>query len=180
MSEDRKVCVGVISGAHGVSGLVRLHSFTEEPGAIKRYKMITDDDGSRLFKFKIKTATNKYFIAALEGVKDRNAAESLRGTKLYVQRSDLPKLRKREFYEADLVDLKTRDCRGKNSGKVIAVHNYGGGPFLEIAPVEGKPFMLPFNKECVPEVNVEEGYIEINPPEGWLNDEKPPKDNDRE
>jgi 16S rRNA processing protein RimM len=84
-------------------------------------------------------------------------------------------LKKREFYEADLAGLTAQDEKGKAYGKVIAVHNYGGGPFLEIGHTPKAAFMLPFNKICVPEVNVEEGYIVIDPPEGWTDDQKQEK-----
>jgi len=168
MTNDRKILVGVISGAHGVQGDVRLRSFTDVPEAIKKYKPLTDEAGNREFKFKFKSATNNYFIAALEGIKDRDAAEALRNTKLYILRSALPKTAKREFYESDLVGLAAVDGKDKNCGNVIAVHNYGGGPFLEIQPPEGGAFMLPFDKKCVPAVDIPEGRIVINPPDGWI------------
>ena len=167
MSSDRKILVGVISGAHGVKGLVRLKSFTAEPEAIGSYKPLSDENGKREFAIKIISATNSHFIVEIKGVKDRDEAEALRGTKLFVERTALPKLKKREFYESDLVGLTAQDAKGKNRGKVIAVHNYGGGPFLEIEPPEGKAFMLPFSDACVPEVDMKEGHITIAPPEGW-------------
>jgi 16S rRNA processing protein RimM len=168
MKQDRKILVGMISGAHGVKGDVRLKSFTEEPEAILRYKPLTDESGEREFAFRLKSATNTHFIVALGGVKTREAAEALRGTKLFVDRAALPKLKKREFYEADLVGLKALDKKGKECGTVAAVHNYGGGPFLEIAPAQGKAFMLPFDKNCVPEIDPDAGHIVIDPPEGWM------------
>src|SRR5690349_2259638 len=166
MSEDRQLLVGVISGAHGVKGLVRLKSFTEEPEALFTYKPLTDEDGKE-YALKLKGATNTHFIVEIKGLKERDQAEALKNTKLYVPRASLPKLKKREFYEADLVGLKTLDKKGKTCGKVLAVHNYGGGAFLEIEPTQGKSFMLPFNKDCVPDVDVEAGQVTIAPPEGW-------------
>jgi 16S rRNA processing protein RimM len=168
VSADRQILVGTISGAHGVNGLVRLKSFTEDPEAILRYKPLTDEGGEREFTVKLKMITNTHLIVEWEGVKTRDAAEALRGMRLFTNRAALPKLKKREFYEADLVGLKALDKEGKTIGKVEAVHNYGGGPFLEIAPTQGKAFMLPFTKECVPAVDVEEGCITIAPPEGWM------------
>jgi len=165
--QDRKILVGIFSGAHGVKGLVRLKSFTEEPAAVLSYKPLTDENDKE-FALKFKMATNTHMIVEIKGVKTREAAEALRGTKLYVTRAALPKLKKREFYESDIIGLTTRDKTGKECGKVIAIHNYGGGPFLEVQPVQGKAFMLPFNKECVPDVDPEAGHITIAPPEGWM------------
>jgi len=73
MKDDRKICIGLIAGAHGVRGDVRLRSFTEEPEAIKRYKPITDESGNRSFVLTIKGATNDYFIASIDGINDRDA-----------------------------------------------------------------------------------------------------------
>ncbi len=169
MKDSRQILVGTFSGAHGVKGLVRLKSFTEDPEAILRYKPLTDESGEREFAIKFKMITNTHLIVEIKGVKDRDTAEGLRATKLFTTRAALPKLKKREFYESDLVGLEAIDEKGKSCGKVFAVHNYGAGTFLEVAPPQGKAFMLPFTKECVPEVDVEKGQIVIAPPEGWLN-----------
>jgi 16S rRNA processing protein RimM len=173
MKAGRKICVGMIAGAHGVKGDVRLRSFTAEPADILKYKPLTDESGERIFTIRLKTPTNDYFIASVAGAKTREDAEGLRGVRLFADRAALPKLKKREFYEADLVGLAAADREGHQTGTVAAVHNYGGGPFLEIAPQEGKSYMLPFTKEYVPEVDVEEGRIVIDPPQGWAEAEKP-------
>jgi len=172
MASDRKICVGMIAGAHGVRGLVRLRSFTEDPGSIINYGTLTDESGKQKFDFALKSSLNDHFIAAIEGVTDREAAEELRGTKLFVARSRLPKIRKGEYYEADLVGLKAQNKKGKAFGTVLAVHNYGAGPFLEIGMTKRDSFMLPFTDACVPDVDVGEGRILIEPPTGWLDEKK--------
>ena len=157
----------MIAGAHGVKGDVRLRSFTENPEAIAAYKPLTDESGARDFKVTLKGSVNNYFIASLPGVADREAAEALRGARLYVPRAALPKTRKRQYYQADLIGLSVRDESGAGRGTVLAVHDYGAGVFLEIGA--GKSgFMLPFNDNCVPEVDLKGGHIMIVPPKGWL------------
>ncbi len=85
----------------------------------------------------------------------------------------LPKTRKREYYEADLVGLTAQDKKGTAFGTVMAIHNPGAGTFLEIGKTRKDSFMLPFNDECVPEVDIEDGKVVIEPPEGWLDPAKP-------
>ncbi len=172
MEKDHKILVGMISGAHGVKGQMRLKSFTEEPEAIARYKPLTDEEGKQEFAFTFKSATSTHFVVEMKGVADRDAAEAMRGTKLFVARAALPKLKKREFYESDFIGLAVRDAKGKNCGEVAGVHDYGGGPFFEIKPPKGNSFMLPFTKDCVPEMEMEQGYIVIAVPEGWLEEGK--------
>lgn len=174
MADDRKICVGVIAGAHGVRGSVRLRSFTEDPEAVGSYGPLMDEEG-RKFSIRLQGVMKDHFIASIEGVKDRDEAEALKGTKLFVSRAALPKLKPREYYEADLVGLPVEDKAGVACGKVQAVHNYGGGPFLEIAPAKGGTYMLPFTKAYVPEVDIKAGRVVIDPPEGWVGEPKPAK-----
>ncbi len=169
MKQDPKICVGMIAGAHGVRGLVRLRSFTEDPEAIGDYSPLTDEDGKRDFAVKLLSAAKDFFIAEVKGVKSKEAADGLRGEKLYAPRSVLPKTGKREYYEADLVGLAAQGKKGESFGKVQAVHNYGGGPFLEIG-AGTKSFMLPFTDTYVPEVDVKAGCVVIDPPQGWMDE----------
>src|SRR5580693_3911482 len=97
MNHDRKICVGMIAGAHGVRGLVRLRSFTEDPEAIAGYKPLTDESGEREFEVTIKSVAKDHYVASVEGVSSREAADELRGVKLYVLREALPKTGKREY-----------------------------------------------------------------------------------
>jgi 16S rRNA processing protein RimM len=169
---NRKICVGVIMGAHGVRGEVRLRSFTDDPESIFAYKPVTDEEGKRAFTLKRKGMMKDHFIVSLKGVTDRNAAEALRGTELFVERAILPPAGKGEYYEADLVGLAAKTEDGKTLGKVLALHDYGAGTFLEIEPVKGKSFMLPFTDAFVPDVNLAKGFIQIVVPEGWLAEDK--------
>jgi 16S rRNA processing protein RimM len=167
MDKDAKICVGMIAGAHGVRGLVRVRSFTEDPEALFDYAPLTDEEG-RVYDLTLKSVAKDHFIAVLEGMADRDAAEALRGTRLYAPRTALPKAGSREYYEADLAGLAVTDKQGKDYGKVLALHNYGAGPFLEIGQNRKDSFMLPFTDACVPMVDIENKRNMIAPPEGWL------------
>lgn len=167
MKDDRKICVGVVAGAHGIKGHVLLRSFTEDPEAIFRYKPLMDEKGERTFVFKNQGVVKGQFIASLKGASDRNAAEALRGTKIFVERSALPPAGRRTYYEADLVGL-TVYTEEKKFGTVKALHDYGAGAFLEIQPAKGTSFMLPFTDDYVPEIDLKEGVMTIVVPEGWV------------
>ncbi len=173
MDQNRKICVGMIMGAHGVRGLIRLRSFTEDPETIREFKALTDESGERSFAFRIKSTAKDFFIAEIDGLKNKEEADALGRTKLYVPRTALPKTKKTEYYEADLLGLKVQDGKGQSFGSVMGVHNYGGGPFLEIGNSKIDSFMLPFTNALVPEVDVKAGLVTIAPPEGWMKEEKP-------
>lgn len=148
-------------------GLVRLRSFTEDPEAITEYNPLTDENGKRSFTVTLKSEAKDHFVAVVKGVESREAADALRGVKLYVPRAALPDPGKREYYQADLVGLAVKDRKGKSYGTVLAVHDYGGGPFLEIGKSKGGSFMLPFTDVCVPRVDVTADTVTIEP-KGWL------------
>jgi len=164
-SADRKICVGQFAGAHGVHGLVKLRSFTENPDAIFAYGPLTDKDASRVFTVTKKTSGHDHFLVAIEGIENKEAADALRGERLYIDRTILPQTKANEFYEADLVGLEAFDAEGKNYGRVLGFFDFGGGPFLEIGQSGKDSFMLPFKDSFVPEVDCAAGKILIVLPE---------------
>ena len=173
MREDRKICVGMISGSHGVRGLLRLRSFTAIPEAISDYAPLTDETGKRRFEIEIKSTAKDFFIVQIEGVKSREDADALRGAKLFVSREKMPKTGKEEYYEADLIGLPVKDKSGNDFGSVRSIHDYGAGVFLEIGTSKESAFMLPFRDAFVPKLDLKEGLIVIDLPEDWLDQNKP-------
>ncbi len=165
---NRKICVGQFAGAHGVRGLVRVRSFTEDPDAIFGYAPLTDETGQRVFKIVRKSTVKDMFIVAVDEVDDKEAADRLRGDKIFISRSLLPKTGEGEYYEADLIGLKVADCSGKDFGRVLGVHDYGAGTFLEIGTSKKDSFMLPFKNAFVPKVDLNEETVVICVPEGWI------------
>ncbi len=163
----RLLCVGVITGAHGIRGEVKIKTFTETPEAVAGYGALHTKAGDRSFEIARHRIQKGLVIAALKNVKDRNAAEALKGTELYIDRQTLPDLdNEDEFYYADLVGLDAKTTDGSPFGRVVALQDFGGGDVIEIAPVEGgATVFLPFTREVVPEVNVVEGHIVVSPPE---------------
>ncbi len=159
-----RICLGQIGAPHGVRGEVRLHSFTAEPTAIATYGPLETEDG-RVFKIDNLRPAKHAFVAKLSGIDDRNAAERLANTKLYVPRARLPEpAEANEFYHADLIGLRAVDGTGKECGTVVAVHNFGAGDLIELQPPDGaQTELLPFDAATVPEVNVRGGTIVINP-----------------
>ncbi len=165
MASNRKICVGQFAGAHGVRGLVKLRSFTAEPEAIFSYAPLTDKDGEREFIIKNNSASKDLFIVSVEGINDKEAADQLRGDRLYIPRTLLPKTGKNEYYEADLIGLKAVDEKDEDYGAVLNVFDYGAGIFLEIGTSKKDSFMLPFKDAFVPKVDLDAGKLIIVLPE---------------
>lgn len=160
--------LGVITGAHGVKGEVRVKSFTAAPGAIAGYGPLEDEPGQRRFALAVRGAVRGQLIARVDGVLDRNAAERLKGTRLYVARDALPAPAADEYYHADLVGLAVLLKDGGPLGRVRAVHDFGAGGNLEVEKPDGGVVLVPFTEQVVPEVDLVEGRLVVDPPAGLL------------
>ena len=156
--------LGVITGAHGVRGEVKLKSFTSDPRAIARYGALEDESGARRFGCRAVGVARGLVIARLEGVDDRDQAEALKGTRLYVARDALPRPRRGEVYVADLEGLQAFDTAGRALGRIARVLNWGAGDVLEIARPDAEPLLIPFAARMVPEVDLAAGRVVIDPP----------------
>jgi len=166
---ERLICLGVVVGARGVRGEVRIHSFTAAPADIAAYGPLCDETGERVFGLRIVgQAAKGHVIARVAGVDDRAAAEALKGLRLHVRRDALPAPEEEEYYCDDLVGLKARRVGGGDMGTVRGVHDFGAGAVIEIADSAGKGLMVPFTRQAVPEVDLAGGWLAIEPPVGLL------------
>jgi 16S rRNA processing protein RimM len=162
------VLMGAIVDAHGVRGLVRVKSFAGTPRAIVSYEPLEDANG-RPYRLTLKGGAGDMLIAAIDGVTDRDQAARLKGTQLFVSRDALPATGAGEFYHADLVGLEVRLQDGRVFGTVRAVHDFGAGDALEITREQGE-VMVPFTTAAVPVVDIEGGFIMLDPPIGLLSE----------
>lgn len=169
MSEGR-VLLGVVAAPHGVRGLVRIRSFTEDPMDIAAYGELSDETGKKQYRVEALSAVKGAVLARIEGVADRTAAEAVRGLRLYVERERLPATGEREWYEADLIGLAAVGRDGRDWGKVMAFHDFGAGLTMEVSggSASRQSVMLPFTDEAVPEIDVPGGKIVVDPPAGLL------------
>jgi 16S rRNA processing protein RimM len=164
----QRVCLGVIVGAHGVRGAVRIKSFTEQPRHVARYGELEDEAGERRFNLRITGQAAGVVISRIAGIADRNQAEELRGMRLYLPREALPPPRKEEYYHADLIGLAAVLADGTPIGQVRAVYDFGAGDMLDIARTTAQPIMVPFTRAVVPVVDLAAGRLVIDPPPGLL------------
>ena len=159
------VLLGVVIGAQGLRGEVRVKSFTADPASLKDYGPLRTRDG-RAFEVKSARALKDDLLAVhFRGVDDRTAAEALKGVELHVSRTALPKADEEEFYHADMIGLAAEDTEGRHIGKVSAIHNFGAGDVIEIARADGDTVLLPFTRERVPTIDLEGRRIVIAEPE---------------
>jgi 16S rRNA processing protein RimM len=159
------ICVARIGAAHGVRGAVKLWTFTEDPLAVKSYGPLRTKDGTRAFEVADVREAKGHLVVTLKGVATREEAERLNGLELYVAREKLPATADDEYYHADLIGLIAVTTANEPLGRVIAIHNFGAGDIIEIAPPAGATILLPFSNAVVPTVDVAEGRVVIELPQ---------------
>jgi 16S rRNA processing protein RimM len=164
----QRICLGIITGAHGIKGWVRVKSFTAAPAAIADYGPLSDESGARRFEMEIVGAQKGVLLARIQGVDDRSAAERLKGFRLNVRRADLPPPAADEFYEADLIGLEAMREDGTLFGTIRAVNDFGAGASLEIEDPSGKTVLVPFTNAAVPVIDIAKKRVVVVPPAGLL------------
>jgi 16S rRNA processing protein RimM len=163
----RRILLGRIADAHGIRGEVLIHSYAGAPEDIGAYGPLSDTAGARTFEIESARTTPKGVVARLKGVGDRNAAEALKGSELYVDRAKLPPpAAEDEFYHADLIGLDAVDTEGKVIGRIVAVQNFGAGDLIEIRLAgAGRTELVPFTEATVPTIDLDAGRVVVIPPQ---------------
>ena len=142
--KNEKVCLGAIVGVHGIKGEVKVKSFSDDERHLTRYGVLSNEAGDKTFDVKIVGHSKDLLRVKIKGVDDRNTAETLIGTGLYVKRDALPELSGKD---------------GQKVGTVDAVYNFGAGDILELRLNDGSQEMLPFTTAFVPTVNIKDRFI---------------------
>lgn len=158
----KRVLIGEIATVHGVRGLVKLHVYADNLDLFDA-PLFTGETGDATLCLTLKNAMKDHWLAEIENVADRTAAEKFRGTKLYVERDALPAPGKGEYYHVDLIGMTCIDETGAPVGEIIGIDNFGAGDLLDIKPPQGPSFYLPFTDETV--LNIGE-RVTVSIPEG--------------
>lgn len=164
MKNENRICLGKIVGAQGIKGEVKIKSFMQDPEDIDQYGDLESKDGSKKFSIKVTGFSKGTVRATVKGCIDRNMAEALSGTELWVSKDLLPELEEDEFYHQDLIGLEVRlETSGEKLGKVIGVYDFGAGDLLEVEMSKSNTSeMFPFKESFVPKINIKEGYVIVS------------------
>ena len=168
-----QICIARIGAAHGVRGAVKLWTFTEDPFAVQHYGPLTTRDGARTFEVATAREAKGHLVATLKGIATREDAERLNGIELFIAREKLPATDENEYYHADLIGLPAVTAAGEPLGRVAAIHNFGAGDIIEIAPPQGPTLLLPFTNAVVPTVDLANGHVVIELPKEIEGDDVP-------
>ncbi|MBL0319845.1 MAG: 16S rRNA processing protein RimM [Alphaproteobacteria bacterium] len=168
-SSPHLICVATIIAPHGIRGEVKIRTHTEYPETIEEYSPLLNGSGAPSYKVTIRQViADDLVIARIEGITNRNEAETLRQVQLYITRDEMPDIDEDEFYHTDLIGLAVKNDQGVDQGVVVALHNFGAGDIIEIKfNNQHQSVMLPFTKATIPTIDLNHHFVIFNPPETY-------------
>jgi 16S rRNA processing protein RimM len=174
-ADGERILLGRVVAAHGIRGDLLVRTYTDAPEAIGGYGPLTDADGRGAFKLRVVRVTAKGVVAHIAGVDDRNGAEALAGTDLYVARARLPAAEEGAFYHADLIGLTATALDGSEIGQIVGVHNFGAGDLIEVALRGSRQTeLVPFTEQFVPKIDLALRVAVVELPMPVDDEEAPP------
>lgn len=167
--QDKRICIGKIAGAHGVKGLVKITPYCDDLSLLNGDVFI-DETGSQTITITLKNPAGKHIVAEIKGMTSRNDAEKTKHM-IYIARGDLPEIDDDgEFYVEDLKNMSAKNTQGEIIGKVLDVQNFGAGDLLEIKPLSGASYFIPFQDEFVTDIDFEGASLTLENPEHFIID----------
>ncbi len=167
MKNTKRICIGKISSSHGVKGLVKIAPFCEDINLLNG-ELFTEETGGKTLNITLKNSSGKYILAQIDGITSPEQAKLLKSF-LFVPRETLPEINnKDEFYIEDLAGLNVLNTNDDKLGTLIAMQDFGAGSLLEIKPIKGDSYFLPFQNEYVTDVNIDQQTITVQNLEDFI------------
>ena len=162
--------VGIITSTHGVRGEVKVYPTTDDPRRFRRLKEVVLDTGKEKMNLEIEGVKffKQFVILKFKGLDNINDIEKYRQKSLYVTRKNAVRLQRDEYFIAVLIGLKVQDEDGKELGTVKDVIETGANDVYEVEMADGKSLLLPAIKQCILNVDVENGTMQVHVLEGLL------------
>lgn len=162
--------VGIITSSHGVRGEVKVYPTTDDPRRFRRLKEVVLDTGREKINLEIEGVKffKQFVILKFKGLDNINDIEKYRQKSLYVTRKNAVRLQRDEYFIADLIGLKVQDEDGTELGTVKDVIETGANDVYEVEMADGRSLLLPAIKQCILNVDVENGMMQVHVLEGLL------------
>ena len=167
---ETKLQVGVISSTHGVRGEVKVFPTTDDVKRFKRLKEVILDTGKEELTLEIEGVKffKQFVILKFKGYDNINDIEKYKGKSLLVTRANAVRLRRDEYFIADLQGLTVVDEEDKVLGTLRDVMETGANDVYIIDMSDGREVLVPAIKECILHVDIEAGKMQIHLMDGLL------------
>lgn len=169
IDRDRLVCIGRVSGAHGLDGEVKVQPLTDAPQHYRELKAAVLDTAQGLRAIEIESLRDAggQWVLKLKGLTGRTAAEGLKGAQVLVDADEVGPLGENEYFTEDLIGCAVETVSGEAVGSVTGVLEAGAQHLLRVAGPRGE-VLVPLAEAIVKEVRLDLRTIRIDPPPGLL------------
>ena len=167
---EQRLQVGVITATHGLKGEVKVFPTTDDPNRFRRLKEVILDTGKeeRVLKIEGVKFFKQMVILKFQGLDDINDVERLRRGTLYVTRENAVRLKRNEYFIADLIGMQVENEDGSGLGILQDVVSAGADDVYDVRLADGRQLLIPGIRECILEVNVQEGWMRVHLLDGLL------------
>lgn len=162
--------VGIITQTHGIKGEVKVFPTTDDVGRFKKLKGVIMDNGKERLNLEIEGVKffKQYAILKFKGYDSINDIEKYKSAKLYIKREQAVKLKKDEYFIADLIDMEVVTEDGEYFGKLKDVLTTGANDVYIVTREDGTEVLLPAIKQCVKSIDMEQGRITVHIMDGLI------------
>lgn len=162
--------VGVITQTHGIKGEVKVFPTTDDVNRFKKLKEVTMDTGRERLHMEIEGVKffKQYAILKFKGIDSINDIEKYKGAKLYVTREQAVRLKKDEYFVADLIDLDVVTDEGEPFGRLKDVMPTGANDVYVVEREDGSEVLLPAIRECIKNIDMEQQRMTVHIMDGLL------------
>ena len=162
--------VGIITQTHGIRGEVKVFPTTDDVNRFKKLKEVIMDTGRERLNLEIEGVKffKQYAILKFKGYDSINDIEKYKSAKLYIKREQAVKLKKDEYFIADLIDMDVVTEDGEYFGKMKDVLTTGANDVYIVTRQDGTEVLLPAIRQCVKAIDMEQGRITVHIMDGLI------------
>ena len=169
MKKKQLVHIGSFGRPLGLKGEVKIIVNTFEFNTIKSMSSYLINERGLIWNFQYLKIRKDKLIGKFQECNSRNCVEKLSGKKIFIDKSNLPKTKKNQFYVFDLINCKVKTINNKLLGNIINIDNFGAGDLINIKKTNNKSFYIPMNEDNVVKVDLKKKLVIVNPIKGILN-----------
>ncbi|HAD20439.1 MAG: ribosome maturation factor RimM [Lachnospiraceae bacterium] len=154
--------VGIITNTHGIAGEVKVFPTTDDPKRFKKLKevILEPEKENRILHITGVKFVKNLVVLKFQEFASINDVQRLREKKLYVTRENAVKLKKNEYFIADLIGLKVQSTDGRDLGTLTDVITTGAND-VYVLQGDGRELLVPAIRECIRAVDLEAGTMTV-------------------
>lgn len=160
--------IGKVIGVIGINGFLKIETYLFDKSFIKKVNIVFNENDTKKWKVKYVREHKKNYIFDFNGISNRNEAELLINTKLFIKKRQMPRLKNEEYYPSQLLGFQIITLKNETIGLVKNIKNFGAGNLLEVLPINNKTYYIPMNDENIKKINFNQKVIIVNPIEGII------------